>query len=121
MDRVLAELLEQFWKSRDTLQANAALTVSECLHNPHSVCPLTEECNLDLDCLFNQLAIAKNLIQKRKIETVEMSLTVLTTNQEAFHEAICLYRIAVPIPVTSASAERSFTVLKTYLRSTETK
>ena len=56
-----------------------ALTVSECLHNPRSICPLTEERNLGLDHLFNQLEIAKNLIQKRKIETVEMSLTVLTT------------------------------------------
>ena len=61
------------------------------------------------------------MLKQKNVETVEDSLRVLGESHGAFPEAMRLYKIALTVPVASASAERSFSVLKrvkTYLRST---
>ena len=61
------------------------------------------------------------MLKQKKVETLEASLIVLGENHVAFPEAIKLYKIALTVPVASASAEISFSVLKrlkNYLRST---
>ena len=58
---------------------------------------------------------------KDKVDTFEEVLEVLG-KAGVFSEATKLYRIALTIPVASASGERSFSVLnrvKTYLTATE--
>lgn len=61
------------------------------------------------------------MLEHKDIETVEDCLDHLSIQEEAFPEAARLFKIALTFPVTSASAERFFSVLKrvkSYLRST---
>ena len=51
------------------------------------------------------------MLKQRNIETVGASLRVFGESNGAFPEAMRLYKIALTIPVASASAERFFLVL----------
>ena len=85
------------------------------------ILPLAECYKLDIALLSNQLEIARVFLNQRNIETVEDCLNALGENHAEFPEAIKLFKIALTVPVASASAERSFSVLKrikNYLRST---
>lgn len=122
IDKVLMELHHRFGEPRPMLQSIAALS-PKCptFLDFTSVCPLAQAYDFDLDALSNQLEIAKVILQQRNVESVEDCLKVLGENENAFPEAIRIYKIALTIPVASASAERSFSVLKrvkSYLRST---
>lgn len=78
----------------------------------HAVCSVAEAYDFNLDALLNQLEIAKVMLLQREVETVKASLKVPGENRDAFSEAVRLYKIALTIPVASASAKRSFSVLK---------
>ena len=74
-----------------------------------------------MNALSPQLALARNYVQSKDITTIENLLTELTPLGEVLPELIKLLKKALTIPVTSASAERSFSALKrikTYLRGT---
>lgn len=84
--------------------------------------PFAETFNANMDDLVHELHQAKRLIE-RKMDDRPSSLLEFTCAiepyKEAFHELYRLCKIAVTIPVTSASSERSFSALnliKTYLR-----
>ena len=116
------ELQHRFGEPRPILQSIAALSPkSPSFLDSSAVLSLAQAYDLDTDALLNQLEIARVMLKQRDVETVEASLRVLGEGQGAFPEAVRLYKIALTIPVASASAERSFSVLKrvkTYLRST---
>ena len=87
--------------------------------------PLVEECPdaIDVTNLESQLAVAQNLTKRSELEleTTEDFYTLLTSMQQAFPDLLRLIHIALTVPVTSATAERSFSALKrikSYLRST---
>ena len=85
--------------------------------------PLVEECPdaIDITNLESQLAVAQNLTKQSNLGTTEDFYMLLSSMQQAFPDLLCLIHIALTVPVTSATAERSFSALKrikTYLRST---
>ena len=122
IDKVLVELEHRFGEPRPILQSIAALSpTSPSFLDSKAILPLAETYNLDTAALCNQLEIARVMLKQRNVETVEASLRALGESHGAFPEAMRLYKIALTVPVASASAERSFSVLKrvkTYLRST---
>lgn len=83
--------------------------------------PLADECNVDQSILEPQLSVAKNVIKGRNnVETLEDVYELIASMSSAFPQLCSLLRAALTIPVSSASAERSFSSLKrikTYLRS----
>ena len=90
---------------------------------------LAETYDANMDDLVHEVPQAKRLIERKvkkgvaKLTTLTQFLLFIYPYKEAFHELFRLYKIAVTIPATSASAERSFSALKgikTYLRSTMT-
>ena len=76
--------------------------------------PLVEECPdaIDVTNLESQLAVTQNITKRSKLETTEGFYTLLTSMQQAFPDLLHLICIALTVPVTSASAERSFSALK---------
>ena len=118
MDKILVELHHRFGEQRPLLHSIAALSPKSPLFlNSQVILPLAEAYKLEQDILQNQLRV----LLSGKANTAEEALEVLGKSCEAFPEAIKLYKIALTIPVASASSERSFSALKrvkTYLRST---
>ena len=103
------------------------LSVASC--NPSSdhffsldhVQPLAEESGIDLVKLAPQLEVARNLLISKGVTNMEDIIKELLHLQHGFPEVYHLIKVAMTIPVTSATAERSFSVLKhikTYLRAT---
>ena len=88
-----------------------------------------EAYDANMDDLVHEVPQAKRLIERKVKEGVAKPTTLteflrfINPYKEAFHELFRLCKIAVTIPATSPSAERSFSALKgikTYLRSTMT-
>ena len=122
LDRIIQELKLRFNDNRSII-----LSVASC--NPKNdhffsldrVKPLAQESGIDLSKLAPQLEVAKNLLRSKGVETMEGVMKELLTLQHGFPEVYHLIMVALTIPVTSASAERSFSVLKrikTYMRAT---
>ena len=119
LDRVVHELELRFTDNR-----NVILSVASC--NPKNdhfrldrVQPLAEENGIDLVKLAPQLDIARNLLRSNRLESMEDIMKELLPLQHGFPEVYHLIKVAMTIPVTSATAERSFSALKrikTYLR-----
>ena len=83
--------------------------------------PLADEWFIDLSNLEPQLGVAENLVSQQHVETTEQFYILLSSMQTAFPDLFALVRAALTIPVSSTTAERSFSALKgikTYLRST---
>jgi hypothetical protein len=88
--------------------------------------PFAEIYGSDIDDLAHELHQAKRLLERSaqdtnfiKPSTLLSFLSFLTPFKEAFHELHRLCKIAVSLPVSTASCERSFSALrqiKTYVR-----
>ena len=122
LDRVIHELELRFTDNR-----NVILSVASCnpkndhFFNLDRVQPLAEESGIDMVKLAPQLDIARNLLRNKRVESMEDVMNELLLLQRGFPEVYHLIKVAMTIPVTSATAERSFSVLKrikTYLRAT---
>ena len=83
--------------------------------------PLAEASGIDLSKLAPQLEVAKNLLTSKGVQSVEDVMKELPM-QHGFPEVYHLIKIALTIPETSVTSERSFSVLKrikTYMRGQE--
>ena len=74
--------------------------------------PMAEESGIDLIKLAPQLDIARNLLRSKGVESMEDIMKELLPLQHGFPEVYHLIKVAMTIPVTSATEERSFSVLK---------
>ena len=127
LDKVLSELDKRFSNQNCTImQGIQALNpTSDDFLVGSKVQPLAETFDCNMDDLMHELHQAKRLVQ-RKVDQGLQGLTSLVDfasflepYKDAFHELYRLSKIAVTLPVTSASCERSFSALKlikTYLR-----
>lgn len=131
LDTVIGELDRRFSQANiDIMRGIQALgPESDHFLQLAKVKPFAEKFEANIDDLEHELHQAKRLIE-RKIEQdlpnpatlLELS-SMLEQYKEAFHELYRLCKIAVTIPVSSASCERSFSTLnlvKTYLRNSMT-
>ena len=76
-----------------------------------TVKPLADECSIEMSNLEPLLAVAKNLVNQH-VQTTEDLYILLSSIQAAFPDLFSLVRAALTIPVSSASAERSFSAQK---------
>ena len=122
VDRILSELSKRFDHSGTVLKAIAACSPkSSHFFDTEEVKPLAVQYGIDVDLLLPQLAVAKNLLRSKEVCSTEEALEFLVSMEDAFPHVVRLLSLALTFPVTSATAERSFSALKrikTYLRST---
>ena len=122
LDKVLSQLQARFTESRGVILSIAACSPSSPrFFDADAVQPLVLEYNLDMEKLVPQMAVAKNLLQHKNIHSIGQALRTLACMDEAFPELVQLLRLSLTFPVTTATAERSFSSLKRikiYLRAT---
>ena len=122
IDRILSELIKRFDHSGTKLKAIAACSPkSSRFFDTEEIKPLAVQYGIDVDLLVPQLAVAKNLLQSKGACNLEEALSSMISMEDAFLAVVQLLSLAMTFPVTSATAERSFSALKrikTYLRST---
>lgn len=130
LDHVHAEMQKRFNKTNcDIMRGIQAL-------NPKSKSFLSEEIvvslaglyDCDIEDLKHELYQARKVVQRRagcgnELSSVLEFTTFLEPYKEVFHQLFRLCRIALALPVSSATCERSFSVLKlikNHLRTTMT-
>ena len=127
IDKFIGELKLRFNDSKNILLAIAACCPKATnFLDLVTLKPLIEQYSLDLCKLENELPVAKAAISNAK-ESDKMELQEITDLVQflipmrvAFTELLKLLQLALTIPVTTASCERSFSSLKrikSYLRS----
>lgn len=131
LDRINSELQRRFSNATcDILRGIQCLNPNnENFLSMNNLKSFAEKFNINCEDLYHELHQAKRLIQ-RKIEEGKCAPTSVLNftceiepYKDAFHELYRLCKIAVTIPVTSASSERSFSALnriKSYLRNAMT-
>lgn len=127
LDHLIAELTRRFTENNDVLCGVSALhPQSENFMDISLLKPFAEHYACDIDSVEVECKLVIKLLQrieaerKCKIETLMQLVTVLGEYKLAFHELHKLGVIAVTIPASSSSCERTFSCLrrlKTYLRS----
>lgn len=130
VDRILSELKRRF--SAESLSIMRSLSSLLCpdsdkfLHFDSVIPFLTvykEKCEIDVSLLEAEMTVASNLVKNEfgdSIVTTDLkTILKLLTPSIAFPNLLKCIQIALTVPVTSASCERSFSamkLLKTYLR-----
>ena len=74
---------------------------------------------LNTDHLESQIQVARNMLLQTRPKTTLLMYAQLSAMSCAFPDLLALFKLALTVPVASASAERSFSAMrriKTYLR-----
>ena len=113
IDRILAELNKRFDQSATIPKSIAACSPKSCsFFDMEVIKPLAEQYGIDTHGLAPQLDVAKNLLKTRGACNLEQALEIMISVEDAFPSIVRLLILAMTFPVTSASAERSFSALK---------
>ena len=124
MDTFLAELKDRFIDHRESILGIGACNPgSATFLDSNVIKPFATEYRLDFEKLCPQLTLAKTMLSASSVTVLSMveAIKVLSQTSGAFDEVIKLMKIALTVPVASATAECSFSALKlvkSYLRST---
>lgn len=130
LDHFLAELDSRFSQdNKNLLRSISALDPrSSKFFNAEAIEPMAVQYGVDLSDLAVELHQAKRLIQRKESEGIKITTLVqlssfMSPYKDAFPDLCKLLTIAIVLPPTSASCERSFSsmrLIKNYLRSTMT-
>jgi hAT family C-terminal dimerisation region len=116
IDTVTEEMKRRFTESDVVLNAL-------CAFSPHSPSLFSDELldclaekyqtllNVNKELLHSQIIVAKNMFQQTPDSTMEM-YKQLSTMHCAFPDLLVLFKLALTVPVASASAERSFSAMR---------
>ncbi|MED6289515.1 hypothetical protein CHARACLAT_003661 [Characodon lateralis] len=90
---------------------------SKCFLSGELVLDLSRLFECDMEDLKHELYQARNVVQRRAqcgndLSSVLEFTSFLEPYKKVFHQLICLCRIALALPESSATCERSFSVLK---------
>ena len=128
LDRLLEELHSRFSDANKKLLKSVSVLDSRSLNflDLSNLKPMAEQYCMAVEYLDVELRQARRLVEKKKNEglivrsLVELSV-FLSPYKEALPDLCKLINIALVLPPTSASCERSFSLIrliKSYLRST---
>ena len=99
--------------------------LKECCLNLESALTNDKDCDIDGNDLFMELQILQDMLPngayEGEIPWTSIQIMEFTKKMDMFPNVLLAYKILLTIPVTVASAERSFSklkILKSYLRST---
>ncbi|PWA89617.1 hypothetical protein CTI12_AA109950 [Artemisia annua] len=99
--------------------------LKECCLNLESALTNDKDCDVDGNDLFMELQILQDMLPngayEGEIPWTSIQIMEFTKKTDMFPNVLLAYKILLTIPITVASAERSFSkleILKSYLRST---
>ncbi|XP_071689073.1 uncharacterized protein [Rutidosis leptorrhynchoides] len=99
--------------------------LKECCMNLESALTCDNDSDIDGNDLFMELKVLKDMLPKKAYEGerpwTSIQIMEFTKKMDLFPNILLAYKILLTVPVTVASAERSFSklkLLKSYLRST---
>lgn len=129
IDVMLSEIERRFSKPSCTVMRGIEALNPKSNHfsDEEALLPFAALYDCNAEDLTHELHQFKRILDRKiqagtEIPSSILDVTkILEPNREIFHELFRLYKIAVTLPVSTASCERSFSALKlikTYLRST---
>ncbi|XP_063950079.1 uncharacterized protein LOC108221621 [Daucus carota subsp. sativus] len=112
------ENLFGFLFDSDKLKSLAENELRECCVTFHSAFSYSDSSDVDLNDLYSELKVLQSTLPDKLMSATEILEFVISA--DCYPNALIAYRIFLTVPVTVASAERSFSklkLIKTYLRS----
>ena len=114
VDSILLELKDQF--SDDNVfilnETSALCPENDHILHAESIQPFATHMNADFSSFCNELQVLKPMLKKKKLDNIVALYIELLPLKQAFPTMMSLLLVALTIPVSSTSCERTFIKMK---------